>query len=1176
MTLLDSRADRKARLDWSLLPDPAPGFENTSYERDELNRFEKIVGTVLEPVMKLPGAETAMRGLEKVAIPGEVGGGLVSSIVGSTIQELRDRGASRNPLTWAKPYAQLMTSPFQVLASPITGDAGIISDIWDRQQEMIGMSEDQELDMWAQLKAARAFQRDRDSLFFGEKLITETLFDPLTYLAGPLLKGATKGTRIALKTPRTTRVGGSLTAGIRGAYQEVGAQALAKQEKKALLKESRRKAAKARAQLDENGQAPEFIKTDNLEEVIGDNVNPTRGRNALQIITKSPNKAIAAIGARLSVVSPDLVLSKAADGDQLAIAIVARAILEENAKSVLNVNKTGISILERSAGLAGYADDTGNHVIDLVRKSDGELETVLFDDLMERALTPRWNSQYVIDDGVKELVGKVHRFTDHYFDEAVERGVKFDKTDDLSVIDPDMEGWHYYPRLTSLIRNRADVGDAQRYNRESLWSERVNDLAEESANNGAVFGGAEMASPITETMDFYAKVMIETMVDEELIATIAKRQIFTVKNSKRTLVIEEELTKLNNTKTKYETARRLLGEVITDPKKSSAAIGRALKEIMPELAEDLKAITRQRTRKTKTGAEFKTITVRGQTVTNGDRLNDIQRKLIDADHEQGALVKEKTREWGELEAKQYEEWATQIKTGDASVNGLRAELKAAEDASELLDDAGEAASDNAAKIASIKEELKTARAIVSDVKAKRAKAIESLGKRLSPKDKKLRGRAEGIARRAEGMGISNDDFDAFMRWMDVPGPEGSGQILNIATNVSDAARFGALTFDFGVGLIQGSMVLVNFPRAWVKAIWESFQAFADPQRQKEIFNPATKYGADNMAIVREMDGGLIIGSEYFDAVAQGGVIASGIKRIPKGPLRKGVQSTIDRFRASFEVFLTVARLEIAKAFRYKVQLGEMSRNDVVDFANKFTGITSSRKLGVKSTQRQVEAAGFALAPRYFRAITGLMVDATQGGFRGEQARKSMAKFFGATVAAYIGVAAAMGQTPKLDPRSTAKGGDGGKFLTVEINGHNIGLGSKPISLMRHLFKAVSDPSELTRLDSRNLMLSFARTNMPPLTSTATDVIMQKTFLGEPVDPLNAPGSFINEEVLGRALPFWAESLLNDDPRPGFTGVAADIIGLRSWPLNVSDQLRSVQDDVARFYPPKKLGEEQVI
>ena len=68
-------------------PEPTePTFVNTSYSREEPNRLEKMIGTVLEPIVGIPGVLPV---LEKMAIPGEVAGGLASSIVGSTIQELR-------------------------------------------------------------------------------------------------------------------------------------------------------------------------------------------------------------------------------------------------------------------------------------------------------------------------------------------------------------------------------------------------------------------------------------------------------------------------------------------------------------------------------------------------------------------------------------------------------------------------------------------------------------------------------------------------------------------------------------------------------------------------------------------------------------------------------------------------------------------------------------------------------------------------------------------------------------------------------------------------------------------------------------------------------------------------------------------------------------------------------
>ena len=143
-------------------------------------------------------------------------------------------------------------------------------------------------------------------------------------------------------------------------------------------------------------------------------------------------------------------------------------------------------------------------------------------------------------------------------------------------------------------------------------------------------------------------------------------------------------------------------------------------------------------------------------------------------------------------------------------------------------------------------------------------------------------------------------------------------------------------------------------------------------------------------------------TEFFEGLRKGeilpkywGKLERGVASTPLGmiwaaPL-KGMAGLFTRAADSFEFFLTVARFEMIDALKYKVDLGDATLDELAQYANKMSGVTSSRALGVQATQREIESTLFALAPRYFRAVTGLLVDATQGGFRGEQARKALAR-----------------------------------------------------------------------------------------------------------------------------------------------------------------------------------------
>ena len=395
------------------------------------------------------------------------------------------------------------------------------------------------------------------------------------------------------------------------------------------------------------------------------------------------------------------------------------------------------------------------------------------------------------------------------------------------------------------------------------------------------------------------------------------------------------------------------------------------------------------------------------------------------------------------------------------------------------------------------------------------------------------------------------------------------QVNKMLENVGDIGnlmRTGQLTMDGGFGLIQGLMLVYRAPLTWLKATKESLYALIDPTVARKYIGQVDTQ--ETLAFYR---GAIHLGATEFTAgitkgLGQGERIGLAPRIAKKLHAERLFDETLGRAQAAFEVYFDVARIQFAKGFMPLVRSGKVSREEVSEFANKITGVMSTRELGIGATQAELESALLFLAPRYTRAAGALFLDIAQGGFRGDQARKAMVAMFGGTVATYIGLCGAFGQKPKLDPRSPQQGGDGGKFMTIEIQGHHIGLGSKPYSMARTMAKIISDPA-----GAASYAALWLRGSASPVTGAAVDILTGKSYMGEPVGP-NIDGF---RQLGGRFLPFYLEALINDTPRPGMAGTAAEFFGFRSYPVQFSERRDDIRDELASMYPVERLSKDQV-
>jgi len=146
---------------------------------------------------------------------------------------------------------------------------------------------------------------------------------------------------------------------------------------------------------------------------------------------------------------------------------------------------------------------------------------------------------------------------------------------------------------------------------------------------------------------------------------------------------------------------------------------------------------------------------------------------------------------------------------------------------------------------------------------------------------------------------------------------------------------------------------------------------------------------------------------------------------------------------------------------------------------------------------------------------------------------------------YLAMGYVLNQAPNLDPRSS-------KFLTYDIGGQSIGIGSAWVSTARFLAnatsQAITDPDQLIRIDSRDSQLNrFMTGQLAPTTRIGKNMIEGKNYFGEPT--MDSWGSFLQNIVADGILPFWASGLM-DTPKGGWAGMLGAVPeagGLRSFP-----------------------------
>lgn len=263
--------------------------------------------------------------------------------------------------------------------------------------------------------------------------------------------------------------------------------------------------------------------------------------------------------------------------------------------------------------------------------------------------------------------------------------------------------------------------------------------------------------------------------------------------------------------------------------------------------------------------------------------------------------------------------------------------------------------------------------------------------------------------------------------------------------------------------------------------------------------------------------------------------------------------------------------------------------EMQDIVNKMTGVFSPGSFVVGPKQEHFERSFLFFAPRYTRASLAAAGMLFKSGVGGHVARDTIMKMAGGGLLTYYLFATATGQEPQLDPRK-------GSFMTLDINGDRIGVGTVWTALARLSAKTLTDPAVLgvagavttgsqqglsetaglsnsqllfqspepggTSLNSKlsdNQLISFFRGRTSVISSNMWDLAAGSDFIGNQLD---SPPD-IAKHIGSNALPFAFEGFLLGKPQnTGYIATAGEFFGARSHPVSYHERRKHLQNSLA--------------
>ena len=417
--------------------------------------------------------------------------------------------------------------------------------------------------------------------------------------------------------------------------------------------------------------------------------------------------------------------------------------------------------------------------------------------------------------------------------------------------------------------------------------------------------------------------------------------------------------------------------------------------------------------------------------------------------------------------------------------------------------------------------------------------------------------------------------------------------MEFAADAADAGRTIQASSDLSGSFIQGLLLLGVNPVVWTKGTINMVRSLRNPYMLGDYLV------ANRERIGQYRDLQIANPSEYHRGIAQRGLLGRGLRGfdrvtgLERTPVKPGAAALniLNRFERAFTYYGTYARVELMGAFETLARNPEEFRQ-AQDIVNKMTGVTSHGAQIIGPKQEHFERTFMFFAPRYTRASLGAVwaVMNPRGGIESSIARDALTKLLIGGTISYVMLSEAIGKEPKLDPKK-------GDFMTVDINGDRIGIGTVWRSMAKLAAQLAYDPAFQGKLESSpllfqrtkpgavslderlmdNPLVAWVRGRSSVMTGTAWEIATGADYLGTPIEgPVD-----ISKHLGSNAMPFSIESALLGSPRRTHSGImlpnqitwsdplsyvptgfGAEFMGLRNQPLNFGQERKELRNILA--------------
>jgi len=1060
---------------------PTPEIDDQSIYGRALGGLQSALGTITQA----PGIRQTLAGLETVA---STAGGVGSAMIRAEKGVIEEQGFGG----WA-----------QELLTP-----------WDRQlyrakfDQIIGL--DGQSNLRTTLGAAADWQRNRDSAFWGEKFLSEILFDPLTWVpVGAVSKVIGRAGRIAQRSPEQV--------------QAIKARTMANIDDPQMVRDV--------TDIDKLTDGLSIWKHDHGWE---DNALRGFASGYRQLVEKIPSK-FNFVGSVL--LAPFLIVNKSGlyslrstdKGVQASIRSIERVRQGERADGViagnlaysrlLEVDKTFDVITRKIDGL----DQQIVKNVTLKTPVAGRPKPILMGDVME------FPTKYNLTAGQQALVDEADKFLKAYFQWFKKYADEMKIPIAPNELVPDQRYWPRFIQMANEFEVWKRTGRLSNKKKPGTIEKRIFETFEQSTLGGHQMIHGSTMRPVTDILHKYANLMVGTVLEQgyrdDMLRIGAKNVM-----KKRQLVdrgVGSVNWKITNFRQQQFIIRRALAAMDqwqVDGTPPTQGLLDELRSLTPgdtSLARDMKKLINPYVKD-----------------RSGNRLYAADPTLLAKDKVSRSVLRQNQR---------YQQG---LQESVASYKNTLRKLESNIDV-DLID------------TRKTRDELR--KFVKGEQQA--GEVVFPKAGFIDPEFNKYRFSKEMMRPIMPILATKDEILRQNELLQKIPGGTAAvSSAVGAAANIGGAARAFQLTYDLGVQFLQGATVLAASPRSWAKAVTTMLNSWNNPHKLLEyLSDPSTNE-------VLQWFGGRIqiVSTEFTEAIQHGTALNRAIGYLPiLGRATEKFRTSFDAFGDAARIEMAKAFMPAIRAGTITPDQVANHVNKMTGISSsRALGIGALQR---EIEGAMISLAPNYLRATTGLLADAAQIMYSPYRFESQQALLALSKFFGGTVLLYTAICLALDQPIRLNPRTREEGGDGGAFMTVVLDGQRVGLGTKPYAIMRRAMSATMALQDGNQKEAAIELKNFFRGQTAPLTSSMWDILRGQTAIGEPVQ---TSSEIFNAGVSSRLMPFWAEAAINDDPRPSPFGTAADFVGLRSSPLSYRAMRFDVREELASRFPRYLLDADQ--